>query len=208
MHCRTDAPRNRRPRVVHRVVRVVRVRPGSVHALFEERLALFAALAAGGPVTWSGHTRSPLTGQTVYPPVENGRPLRTWVGVGGTPESVVRAARRGLPLMLAIIGGSPRRFAPYVDRFHRTLAQQGSPALPVGAHSPGHVAPTNERAREELWPHYAAMMTRIGAERGWPPMTRDHFERRPGRTARCASVRPKRSRRRLQRRSRRSACRA
>ena len=149
-------------------------------ALFEERLALFAALAAGGPVTWSGHTRSPLSGQAVYPPVENGRPLRTWVGVGGTPESVVRAARNGLPLMLAIIGGNPRRFAPYVDRFHRTLAQQGRPPLPVGAHSPGHVAPTDERAREELWPHYAAMMTRIGAERGWPPVTRDHFEREAG----------------------------
>jgi alkanesulfonate monooxygenase SsuD/methylene tetrahydromethanopterin reductase-like flavin-dependent oxidoreductase (luciferase family) len=100
--------------------------------------------------------------------------------VGGSPDSVVRAARHGLPLMLAIIGGSPRRFAPYVDLFHRALAQYGHGALPIGAHSPGHVAPTDEQAREEVWPHYAAMMTRIGGERGWPPVTRAQFEREAG----------------------------
>src|SRR5262252_3347005 len=80
--------------------------------LFEERLELFAALLQGRPVTWSGRTRSPLRDQIVYPPIEGGGRLMTWVGVGGTPDSVVRAARHGLPLMLAIIGGSPRRFAP------------------------------------------------------------------------------------------------
>jgi probable LLM family oxidoreductase len=145
--------------------------------LFEERLELFAALLTERPVTWSGRTRTPLREQTVYPPIESGNRLRAWVGVGGTPESVTRAARYGLPLILAIIGGSPRRFAPYVDLFHRALAQFGHETLPVGAHSPGHVALTDEQAREELWPHYAAMMTRIGAERGWPPVTRANFER-------------------------------
>jgi probable LLM family oxidoreductase len=148
--------------------------------LFEERLELFAALLAERPVTWSGKTRSPLRNQTIYPPIDPGRKLATWVGVGGTPASVLRAARHGLPLMLAIIGGNPRRFASYVTLFHRALAEAGNEILPVGAHSPGHVARTDEEAREQLWPHYAAMMTRIGAERGWPPVTRAHFERESG----------------------------
>jgi probable LLM family oxidoreductase len=147
--------------------------------LFEERLDLFAALLAERPVTWSGRTRAALREQVVFPPIESGT-LRTWVGVGGSPDSVVRAARHGLPLMLAIIGGSPRRFAPYVELFHRALGQFGHGPLPVGAHSPGHVAVTDARAREELWPHYAAMMTRIGAERGWPPASRANFEREAG----------------------------
>ena len=82
--------------------------------------------------------------------------------------SVVRAARYGLPLMLAIIGGNPRRFAPYVELYRERCGDE-QPALPIGVHSPGHVAVTDEQAREELWPHYAAMMTRIGRERGWPP---------------------------------------
>lgn len=144
--------------------------------LFEERLGLFARLLEQQPVTWSGKTRAPLANATIYPPVEGGR-LRTWVGVGGSPESVVRAARYGLPLMLAIIGGSPSRFAPYVELFHKSLEQLGKPPLPVGVHSPGHVAATDEQAREEAWPHYQAMMNRIGRERGWSPVGRDHFER-------------------------------
>lgn len=148
-------------------------------ALFEERLDLFAALLREEPVTWSGRTRSPLEAQRVYPPVEGGR-LRAWVGVGGSPESVVRAARHGLPLMLAIIGGNPERFAPYVDLYHRALAQFSMDTLPVGAHSPGHIAETDARAREDLWPHYAAMFGRIGAERGWPPVTRAQFDRECG----------------------------
>jgi probable LLM family oxidoreductase len=149
-------------------------------ALFEERLELFAALLKQQPVTWSGRTRSSLRDQVVYPPIEPGHSLRTWVGVGGTPESVTRAARYGFPIILAIIGGSPRRFAPYADLFHRALAQFGRAALPVGVHSPGHVAITDEQAREELWPHHAALMTRIGAERGWAPLTRAQFDREAG----------------------------
>ena len=147
--------------------------------LFEERLAIFAELLKGGPVTWTGRTRAPLTGQTVYPPLERGR-LRTWVGVGGTPQSVVRAARYGLPLTLAIIGGSPKRFRSYVDLFLQSLAQSGHPVQPIAVHSPGHIADTDEQAREELWPHYEAMIGRIGAERGWPPPTRANFDREAG----------------------------
>ncbi len=144
--------------------------------LFEERLELFARLLEQQPVTWSGRTRAALEQVIVHPPIEGGR-LRTWVGVGGSPESVVRAARYGLPLMLAIIGGHPARFSPYVALYHKALRQQGKAALPVGAHSPGHVAATDEQAREEVWPHYQAMMNRIGRERGWSPVGRDHFER-------------------------------
>ncbi len=148
--------------------------------LFEERLELFTKLLTGDAVTWQGQTRPPLTNQTVYPPIEKGRRLRAWVAVGGSPDSVVRAARHGLPLMLAIIGGAAHRFVPYVELFHRALAQFGQGSLPIGAHSPGHVAATDAQARVELWPHYVAMMTRIGAERGWPPVTRPHFEREAG----------------------------
>ncbi len=143
--------------------------------LFEERLELFAALLEQQPVTWSGETRAPLANQHVYPAVENGR-LKTWVGVGGSPESVVRAARHGLPMMLAIIGGEPGRFAPYVELYHRALARAGKPVQPIGMHSPGYVADTDAQAREELWPHYRRMRDRIGAERGWGPMRRREFD--------------------------------
>ena len=147
--------------------------------LFEEKLDLFVKLLDQQPVTWSGSTRSALTNQTVYPPVETGR-LRTWVGVGGSPESVVRAARHGLPLTLAIIGGSAKRFLPYVDLYKRALKEFGRAPQPIAVHSPGHVAATDEQAKEEVWPHYLAMMNRIGRERGWPPRGRDDFEREAG----------------------------
>jgi probable LLM family oxidoreductase len=148
--------------------------------LFDEKLDLFASLLDQESITWSGRTRAPLTDQRVYPPVEGG-PLRTWVGVGGSPESVIRAAKYNLPLMLAIIGGSAQRFAPYVQLYHRALGQFGYPdTQPIGAHSPGHVAASDAQAREDLWPHYQVMMSRIGAERGWPPVTRAHFEREAG----------------------------
>jgi probable LLM family oxidoreductase len=147
--------------------------------LFEERLEVFARLLEQQPVTWSGHTRAPLENVTVYPPIEHGG-LRTWVGVGGSPASVVRAARHRLPLMLAIIGGSPARFSSYVALYQKTLAEIGAPPLPVGAHSPGHVAATDEQAKEEVWPHYQTMMNRIGRERGWSPIGRAHFEREAG----------------------------
>jgi probable LLM family oxidoreductase len=147
--------------------------------LFEEKLALFAAVRSGEPVTWSGSTRPPLDNRVIYPPLERGL-LRTWIGVGGSPESVVRAAHYGFDLMLAIIGGEPARFAQYVELYHRALAEFGHERLPVGCHSPGHVAETDEQAREELWPHYFAMRKKIGAERGWPPPTREQFDREAG----------------------------
>src|SRR5436190_10364389 len=133
--------------------------------LFEEKLAAFAKLLDQQPI--------------VYPQIENGR-LRTWVGVGGSPESVVRAARYGLPLTLAIIGGSAKRFLPYVDLYKRALKEFGKDPQPIGVHSPGHIAETDEQAKAEVAPHYLAMMTRIGRERGWPPRGRDDFEREAG----------------------------
>jgi len=147
--------------------------------LFEEKLDLLAKLLDGGPVTWSGDTRAGLTNQIVYPPIAQGR-LRAWVGVGGSPASVVRAARHGLPLTLAIIGGSARRFIPFVELYRRSLDQFGKPLQPIAAHSPGHVAATDQQAKDDLWPHYQTMMNRIGRERGWPPVSRDHFEQEAG----------------------------
>jgi probable LLM family oxidoreductase len=147
--------------------------------LFEEKLQLFAELLKEGPVMWSGTTRPPLTGQRAYPTTESGS-LRAWVGVGGSPESVVRAARYGFPLVLAIIGGPPRRFAPYVELYHHALAEFGHSDRPVAVHSPGYIAESDEQAREELWPHYSAFHARIGRERGWPPMTRAQFDASTG----------------------------
>ncbi len=147
--------------------------------LFEDKLRLFAALLEPGPVTWSGTTRPPIEGQYMYPPIEHGR-LRAWVGVGGSPESVVRAARYGLPLTLAIIGGSPQRFRPFVDLYAQALEKLGQPTLPIAVHSPGHVAATDDQAKRELWPHYEKMINRIGGERGWPPATPAQFEREAG----------------------------
>jgi len=144
--------------------------------LFEEKLDLFATLLRQGPVTWQGTTRPPLTNQLIFPPVDTGR-LKTWIGVGGSAQSVVRAAQYDLPLMLAIIGGEPNRFRPYVDLYHRAFEQLGRPVLSIGVHSPGYVADSDQQAREELWPDYKRMRDRIGAERGWPPMQRAEFER-------------------------------
>jgi probable LLM family oxidoreductase len=149
--------------------------------LFEERMALFVELLKEGPTTWSGVTRAALKDQHVYPPTQGGR-LRAWVAVGGTPQSVVRAAHYGLPLMLAVIGGDHLAFAPFVDLYKRALAAAGHGPLPIGVHSPGHVADTDDQAREELWPHFQAMHGRIGRERGWPPLTRQAFEQMAGPT--------------------------
>ena len=143
--------------------------------LFEDKLDLFAALTKQDAVTWRGRTRPPLDAQRVFPTIEHGR-LKAWVGVGGSPESVVRAARYDMPLMLAIIGGDPKRFVPYVDLYHRACAQFGRPSQPIGVHSPGYVAATDQQAREELWPDYKQMRDRIGAERGWPAMNRREFD--------------------------------
>lgn len=141
--------------------------------LFEERLDLFAHLLRGPRVTWSGQTRSPLQDQPVYPTL--GQPMTVWVGVGGSPESVVRVVRQDLQLMLAIIGGDSARFAPYIELYHRACAQLGRPVRPVGVHSPGFVAESDAKAQEILWPHYADMFGRIGRERGWPPVTKDRY---------------------------------
>jgi len=144
--------------------------------LFEDKLDLFAALLRQEPVTWKGRTRPPLADQRVYPPIEVGT-LKTWVGVGGSPESVIRAVRYDLPLMLAIIGGDPKRFRPYVDLYHRAFTQVGKPAREIGVHSPGYVADSDQQAREELYPDYKRMRDRIGGERGWPPMAPEEFAR-------------------------------
>ncbi len=142
--------------------------------LFAEKLELFSRLRDEGPISWEGRTRGPLTGQRVWPTTERG--LRAWVAVGGSPNSVVRAAQHGLPLALAIIGGDPVRFAPLVELYRRALEETGQEQLPVAVHSPGYVADTDEQAREELWPHYEVMIGRIGRERGWPPPRRVQFE--------------------------------
>ncbi|POH65594.1 MULTISPECIES: LLM class flavin-dependent oxidoreductase [Cryobacterium] len=147
--------------------------------LFEEKLELFAELLKEAPVTWSGSTRGSLTEQRVFPPTESGS-IRTWIGVGGSPQSVVRAAHYGLPLMLAIIGGEPLAFAQFTDLYHRALDQFGKDPQPIGEHSPGYVAATDEQAREEMWPHYRAMQDRIGRERGWGPATKARFEQDAG----------------------------
>ncbi|MDQ2066513.1 LLM class flavin-dependent oxidoreductase [Xinfangfangia sp. CPCC 101601] len=142
--------------------------------LFEEKLDLFAKLVRQPKVTWSGKTRTGLRDQAVYPPLgPEGMPV--WVGVGGSPESVVRVARQDLHMKLAIIGGDPRRFAPYVDLYQRACAQFGNTPKPIGVHSPGFVAETDEEAREILWPHYATMVGRLGRERGWSPVTKESF---------------------------------
>src|SRR5262245_20154288 len=147
--------------------------------LFEEKLQLWSELVKGQPVTWAGRLRAPLSNQNIYPPSEQGT-LYTWVAVGGSPESVVRAAHYGFPLMLAIIGGNPQRFTGYTDLYKQMLQRFGKPMLPIGVHSPGHVAATDEQAREDLWPHYEGLMNRIGSERGWAPIGRAHFEREAG----------------------------
>ncbi len=130
--------------------------------LYEEKLDLLVRLLREQPVTWSGRFRSPLTNQVVSPPIPEGH-LPTWVGVGGSPQSVVRAARFGLPLMLAIIGGRPERFAPYVELYKRALEQHGQPQLPVGLHTLGFVAATDEEAVSIQWPHYKEQFERVGA---------------------------------------------
>ena len=139
--------------------------------LFSEKLDLFAELLKQGSVNWMGSVRPELKNQSVYPPIENGR-LKTWIGVGGSPESVVRAVQYGL---LAIIGGEPRRFRQFVHLYHRAAEQLQQPALPLGVHSPGHVADTDEEARTQLWPGYKAIHDRIGGERGWGPTSIARF---------------------------------
>ncbi|WP_432839694.1 LLM class flavin-dependent oxidoreductase [Dactylosporangium sp. CA-092794] len=143
--------------------------------LFEEKIELFARLLEERPVTWSGTTRAPLVDADVFPKTESGH-LSTWVGVGGSPQSVVRAARYGLPLMLAIIGGAPDRFAPYLELYRRAAEQFGTPDHPVGMHSPGFVADTDAEAKELFYPRYKVIRDRIGKLRGWPALRREEFD--------------------------------
>src|SRR3984893_14024824 len=142
--------------------------------LFEEKVNLFAELMKGGPVTWQGTTRAALINQDVVPHVESG-PFPVWIGVGGSPQSVVRAAHYGFNLMLAIIGGSPSRFAPFSRLFEQALAKFEQPPRPIGVHGPGHVAATDEQAREEFWPYYLDVFRRIGKSRGFATPTKEQF---------------------------------
>jgi probable LLM family oxidoreductase len=144
--------------------------------LFEEKLELFAAVRSERAVTWKGSTRAPLNNQEVYPKTGHAEGMPVWIAVGGTPESVVRAARYGFHLTLAVIGGEAARFAPYVRLFHDALQKYGFEGRRVAIHSPGHIARSDEEAREQFWPHYRQLITKLGRERGWPPMTRAQFD--------------------------------
>ena len=145
--------------------------------LFTEKLELLLRLRDQERVTWSGRFRSALLDQPVYPRPQQ-TPLPIWVGVGGTPASIVRAGRLGLPVALAIIGGDPARFRVLTDLYRRTLHESGfdPESLPLAVHAHGFVAESDDEAAEAVWPSYSAAMTRLGRERGWPPMTREQFE--------------------------------
>ena len=150
-------------------------------ALFEEKLGLLLNIREHEHVNWSGKFRPALTGQGVYPrPVQNRLPI--WLGVGGTPQSFARAGALGLPLMVAIIGGEPRRFRPLIDLYRETGERSGHrpEQLKVGVHMLGYVADSTQEAADTFYPGYAKAMTDIGKERGWPPMTRASFDAQRG----------------------------
>ena len=145
--------------------------------VFTEKLELLLALNASDSITWEGRFRPALHGEGVFPrPLQPQLPI--WLGVGGTPASFARAGLLGMPLMVAIIGGSPDHFAPLVDLYRRAGAEAGHApeSLKVGVHAFGYCAPTDEQAVAEFLPGYAASMNAVGRERGWPPMTRQHFD--------------------------------
>jgi probable LLM family oxidoreductase len=146
-------------------------------ALFSEKLELLLKIRENTHVRWTGRHRAPLTGQAVYPrPLQN--PLPIWVGVGGTPESFVRAGTLGLPLMVAVIGGEPKRFRPLIDLYREAGRRAGHSAekLIVGLHAIGFLGDTTQRAADDFYPGYAHTFTEIGKERGWPPATRAQFD--------------------------------
>lgn len=143
--------------------------------LFEEKIALFDELIKGGPISWQGKHTPTLKQVEVYPKMTE-RKMDVHVGVGGTPESVIRAARYGYPLMLAIIGGQPTRFKPYIDLYTKAVEQFGQPLHPVGMHSPGIIADTDEEARELAMKYLIPAMNKTGLERGWAPMTKERFD--------------------------------
>jgi probable LLM family oxidoreductase len=145
--------------------------------LFAEKLDLLLALRSGRPVTWSGRRRAPLAGVVVHPaPVQ--QPIPVWLAVGGSPESFVRAGRLGLPLALGIVGGAPDRFAPAVERYRQVLRDSGHPRLPVAVTQHGFVARTTQEAAAIYYPADAEVMNRIGRERGFPPTSRQEFDRK------------------------------
>ncbi len=142
--------------------------------LFEEKFALFNELLKGEPVNWQGRLTQTLNNTQVYPKIEGS--LAAHLGVGGSPASIVRAAEYGLPLMLAIIGGEPTRFLPYIDLYKRAALKFGQPIHPIGMHSHGVIADTDEAAQEIAWNYLKKSMDQIGRERGWQPMDRARFE--------------------------------
>ncbi|OLZ49877.1 LLM class flavin-dependent oxidoreductase [Amycolatopsis keratiniphila] len=148
-------------------------------ALFAEKLDLFTHLQTEKPVDWSGTVRPALEGAQAFPVTESGS-LPAWVGVGGTPQSVVRAAAYGLPLVMAVIGGSPERFTPLADLYRRALKEAGHQELPISMHSPGHIAETDELAVSQHFSHHQAAFAKIGAERGWGPMSRADYDAMAG----------------------------
>jgi probable LLM family oxidoreductase len=149
--------------------------------LFSEKLDLLLNIRNNEVVNWSGQFRAELRNQPIYPrPVQN--PIPIWLGVGGTPESFVRAGTLGLPLMVAVIGGETHRFRPLVDLYRQAGAKAGfaPEQLKVGLHSLGYVASTTQEAMDDFYPGYAETFTKIGKERGWPPITRPHFDAQAG----------------------------
>ncbi|MFJ5860584.1 LLM class flavin-dependent oxidoreductase [Pseudarthrobacter sp. NPDC092439] len=143
--------------------------------LFEEKLELFDKVRAQKPVHWEGRTRPSLNGLSVYPPLEH-HLLPAWIGVGGTPESVLRCAQYGYPIIFAIIGGQPAAFAPLAGLYREAMAKYGHAPQQVATHSPGHVADSDQQAREEFFPHWLKVRNRLGAERGWGPAGRPEFD--------------------------------
>ena len=143
--------------------------------LFEEKLELFDKVRAQQPIHWEGRTRPAINGLSAYPPLEH-HLLPAWIGVGGTPESVLRCAEYGYPIIFAIIGGQPRSFAPLADLYREAMGKYGHPVQQLATHSPGHVAGTDEEARDELFPHWLGQRNLIGSERGWGPGSRAEFD--------------------------------
>ena len=144
--------------------------------LFDEKLRLLLRLREDEHAQWSGRFRPALQGEGVYPrPIQN--PLPIWVAVGGAPESAFRAGTLGLPMALAIIGGIPERFAPFVQLYRDAARDAGhDPTPPVSINSHGYIAATEQEALDDSWPYAASMMNRIGRERGWQPMQREHYD--------------------------------
>ncbi|MFI6060090.1 LLM class flavin-dependent oxidoreductase [Streptomyces sp. NPDC051286] len=135
--------------------------------LFDEKARLFAQIRNGGPVTWQGTTRAALTDQEIVPFTEDEQPLPTWIGVGGSPQSVLRAAELNFPLLLAVIGGNPLRFVPFTQLYRKARAATGRPQLPIGLHTPGHIAATDDEAFEQFIPHMQETMRKLAPIRGF-----------------------------------------